>query len=1269
MKYILKIAVCSAVFLLLCNVCLFAGKKTRQNIPVMAFIGLHGGVFDQLRSYEKELGVRVKYIEDQDITSRKADLSDCDILFLQHLRSEDKENYKAVFKETKAKYPAFQIFSFQASGADMFRDLDAGNAVFYNPELSAYYNSSSRENARRLLIYAKVKLLGLKGRVLPPEPIQNSGIYHPDHKELFNSTADFLKWASGRKNISRMPRALVAVHYLHLVFQQPKVVDAIIRALEKRGILAAAAIDIDKSYETLASDFKPDVVVHTCHSPDTEPFREKLDAPHLTSIFFRKQSIAEWRTDVQGLPASDSVFQVTGQEILGTIEPQIGAGTINGGGSDSAFTPIPERIEHLAARAAAWIKLRVTPNSKKHISIVYYDREMGKHELMRGSTTGMFMNAPRSLVKVLKRMKDDGYTVSTLPKDDVELIGWMQERGRQMGVWMQDSLEKYVKAANPVLIPADRYEKWLNERVPEDLRKQLTEKWGPPPGKFMVWTNKRGKKFIVVPRIDLGNVILLPQPLRGEANDVTLLHDHLIPPPHNYLATYFWLEKEFGADALVHFGTHGSEFLLPGKWVGLSDRDWSDIIMGAMPNINPWIIENLGEAPIVKHRAYAVTISHMTPPIVNAEISDDLLNVSNDIGKFDSLEQGPLRENFRKLITGQVLNSNLDKDLHFDLKPGALLSDAQIEKTAKYMHDISNDMTPVSLHVLGEPPEENLLIPYLVTCLRKKFLDDLALVFPVPREENDKYKYLRNKAEVILEQVVRKGASPQAAIKEAGGAIKGDVVPEEVGKSIALAVELNGRFAKTGLEIDNLMGALSGRFVPPGPGNDPIRNPASVPTGRNIYLLNPDEVPSRASWELGKTLVDGMLGSYRKRHGDYPDKVAFDLSAFSTFRDYGVMEAQILYAIGVEPVWDDKNLVNDIKLIPASELKRPRIDVFISALSQYRDFFSGRMALLDKAIAMVSALDEKDNRVFQGTKKQREELLKRGVDEKKASALSCARIFGYAPGQYGNFSYYYLVERSGEWDTRQQLMETYLAQVKYVYTKDMWGEESPEAYNSAVQRTDIVLRSWSDQMTSPLSNKYTWFTGGSLASAIYYLTGKDPEFLLSDIRDPDSSSVVASEDALRQDYRTRFFNRKWIEGMKKEGYAGADQMSHMVSNTYGWKIMREKSVGDDTWQTIKSIYIDDSLNLDMKRWFDEQGPFALQEILETMLEAIRKDYWKADHATQKQLAALLDDSIKKHGEGGGFTGGGNTKLKQFKDSLLQNNVKIEKQQEPLSIPK
>jgi len=1239
--------------LLIAAFCIRETAAEAADPPRLAFIGLHGGAFEQIEGFSKDLNFRAEYVSDEQISRRAVDLAVYRIVFIEHGRAEERDAYRELFRAAKRANPALRVFTIGPTPRTFF-DPGGDNIVEEEPEVKKYY-PSTRENLGRFLAYVSVKYLGGPGKIEPPAEVEKSGFHHPDHEGRFDSSAAFLAWSESRGRLpGKLPRAAVAVHLEHLTFQQPRVVDALILALEAKGILAVGIVDKNPAYEAQLKEFRPDVVIHTCHCTDTVEFRRSLDVPHMHSLFFRKQSIDQWRESGEGLSNSETPFQVIGQERLGAIEPQVGAGTLHGQGGDEAFTPIPDRIEHLVGRAAAWIRLRRMPHAEKRVAVIYYDREMGKSDLMRGSATGMFLNGPRSLVKVLSRMKSEGYNLSPVPSDEVELIDWLQHRGRQIGLWDAEALDRLARSGEALLIPEARYRDWFEKRVPPQARAEVIKHWGAPPGNLLVWTD-RGERFIVVPRIELGNVVLLPQPLRGEAHDPSLLHDGKVPPPHNYLATYFWLQEQFRADALIHFGTHGSEFVLPGKAVGLSGGDWPDILMGSMPNINPWIIDNAGETGPAKRRAYAVLIGHLPPPIVDAGLSDDLLNLQGLVEKWEALEPGGLQESFRKQISADVDRLHLASEVgRAASEKGPLLPD-QIRRVAEYLHDIAAEATPVSLHVLGEPPRDDLLVPFLVTILKAKFLDALAKALPesvAGKKPGGRAAMLRREAEKAVELVVRRGMNPAEAAAAIGG--KPGAIPVEVEKGLALAADLAKRFGETGQEIDNLIRALDGRFIAPGPVNSPIRNPNAVPTGRNLAMLNPDEIPARPSWEVGKALVEQFLKRSKDNKGQYPTKVGFDLSSFATFRDFGVMEAQILYLMGVEPVWDDRDLVQDVRLIPAKELGRPRIDVFISAGGYYSLNLPGRLELIDKAIRLVAKEAESDNMLHANTERLKGELAKRGLSPDRAAALSSARIFGREPGQFSPGDYYYLVERSGTWDTREELIERYLSRVKHVFTKDHWGEDAPEAYDAAIQGTDTIIRSWSDHLSGPLSNRYTWYAGGSLCLAVKHLTGKEPEFILSDVRDPDKAGVIRAEDALAREYRARLFNRKWIEGMMKEGYAGADQISVMTSNSMGWSIMRPGSVPDETWNEIDAVFVRDKLGLSIRSWFEAENPFAFQDMTETMLETIRKGYWKADAKTAQRLAAAYASSVVRHGEGGGLRGGDNEPLRRFVERTLHN---------------
>lgn len=1227
----------------------------------IGFIGLHGGIYEQLQKHAAGLSLRLVYFEDGEIARRSADLGQVRVLYVQHVREEDREAYQAAIRQGREKNPALAIYVFPANSFEFLKGLAPAGAVEQDAEAQKYYGSSG-ENLRRLLVYTAAKRLGRDLKIEPAEIVEQEGFYHPDHSDFFPTSAAFETWRRGRPGApAEGPRLLIAVHATHLAFQQPRVVDALIRECERQGAIAAAIVDgRSPRYAEQAEAFAPQAVIHTCHSGDPLPLRLKLNVPHLHSIFLRKQSIDQWQSSLEGLSSSELAFHIIGQELIGAIEPQVAAGTTQGMGSAEAFQPIPDRVEHLVSRALSFARLAQTPPEKKKVAVIYYDREMGKGELMRGSSTGMHMNAPRSLINVLEAMSRHGYDIQPVPRHEDELLGWMMERGRQVGVWAPAELDRLVRTGHPVLVPEAKYREWYQRKVPADRREQLEAKWGPPPGQFMVWENG-GQKHIVIPRIELNNVVLLPQPLRGELHGreeaSAQTHDKLTAPPHNYLATYFWLEQEFGANALIHFGTHGSEFALPGKPNGLARRDWCDVIMGSMPNFNPWIIENMVESSPVRRRVYGTLLSHLPPPIVDAGLSDELENLHETVDKWTTLEEGALKQKFREEISRQVRACHLDTDLELAGPDDRLLEPQEIEAVSKYLHAIQEETTPTSLHVYGERPRADLLIPYMVTVLRAPFLRELGRLQHDHQHEtgiehdHDHEHAVRPAAEKILTLVLRQGVGPLDAVNLTFGT-KLKELPEVLEKGLKLVVALNADFDKTTDEIDNLLKGLDGRFVPPGPGNSPIRNPSAVPTGRNMYLLNPEEVPTPPSWELGRKLADDLITRHQSQTGEFPTKIGFDLRSSATFRDYGVMEAQILHLIGVEPVWDERNLVNDVRLIPREKLGRPRVDVFVASGGWYESNLPSRLNLWDKAIRLAAQSDEPDNPLFRNTAQLKETLAGQGIAPDRAALLSQARIFGRAPGRESGGFLAYRVARSGDWNSREDIAAAYLAESKHVFTEGAWGEPAAPLYDTAIQGTHTVVRSWSDHMTGPLASRYTWLHGGSLSLAVEALTGKRPEYVFSDVRDPDKAGIVNAEEALRREFRVRLFNRKWLEGMMKEGYSGADHIRFLTSNSFGWEVMRPGSVGNDNWNEMKRVLVDDKLNLNLREWMERNNPYAFQDTLATMLEATRKGYWEADPQTMQEVAVAYAESVARHGLSGHMTSGGNRPL----DTLVRGEL-------------
>ena len=422
-----------------------------------------------------------------------------------------------------------------------------------------------------------------------------------------------------------------------------------------------------------------------------------------------------------------------------------------------------------------------------------------------------------------------------------------------------------------------------------------------------------------------------------------------------------------------------------------------------------------------------------------------------------------------------------------------------------------------------------------------------------------------------------------------------------------------------------------------------------------MYVMNPEEVPSPPSWEIGKQLVEQLLAEQLKTKGRYPRKVAFTLNSFATFQDYGVMESQILYLLGVRPVWDDRHRVVDVELIPAAQLGRPRIDVFISALGYYRDMLPTRMRLLDKAVRLVAALDEPGNQVYRNSVEVRKEL--RAAGDRSAAGggiVAGADLRGPAgPDRQrrlllsrGAFRPMGHPRRSAE--HLPGLLPLCL------YRKSLGPRRA-----GSLQSPDPGERGAAAKLVRPhRAARYPISTTGTWAAACRWPSGNSPGRSRSGFF-PTSAIRIAPRCGLRKtplarDYRVRLFNRKWIEGMMREGYAGADQIAIHVSNTMGWKIMRDGSVSDETWNEIAAIYVRDKLGLSLRQWFEAENPFAFQDMSEVLLESSRKGYWKAEPGMIREVAERYARSVVRHGEGGGLRGGGNQQLEQFVAQTLKS---------------
>ena len=568
-----------------------------------------------------------------------------------------------------------------------------------------------------------------------------------------------------------------------------------------------------------------------------------------------------------------------------------------------------------------------------------------------------------------------------------------------------------------------------------------------------------GRRQLVLPKLEFGNVILMPQPARGANMDARLQHNDRVPPNHQYLAAYWWLQREFEADAIVNYGTHGTHEFLPGRPLGQLADDWSDITLGRMPNVYVYIMDNVGEALIAKRRGSAVTVDHQVPPIGAASLSEadpEIGELYRAAEQFVDQEEGSLKERLREQIAKLGKARALDEDLGLDWTE-RLPTDEEVAELKLHIHLINEDRIPLGLHVHSQnnpASEAAQLVTSMVGSdyVRRVASDEMGLQ---------------------VESGTRWEAAKQRAVRHVEAALEGRRVAaalrpdEDRVRTIFASLRLTSR------EIPQTLHALEGGYIPPGAGGDPVRNPAALPTARNLYGINPQEVPTRAAWEVGVSLADALLDAERERLGRYPKKIGFTLWNTELIRHYGTDLAQILHLIGVRPVWDHNGIVADLDLVPVEELGRPRIDVVIQAASLFRDTFPDRMEFLDKAVRLAAAAADGDNFIADHVEESQIALKRAGMSAEDARLYAGARVFSNNVGGYGTGVIDNTI-RSGDFEDTAGLTEEYLARVGAVYTEGAeWGANVEGLYAQALAGTEARL-------PKPLHQRHQPADAGSL---------------------------------------------------------------------------------------------------------------------------------------------------------------------------------------------
>ncbi|KAL7560194.1 hypothetical protein ACA910_016621 [Epithemia clementina (nom. ined.)] len=976
---------------------------------------------------------------------------------------------------------------------------------------------------------------------------------------------------------------------------------------------------------------------------------KKLNRPYMCAVPLVFQSFEEWQASELGLHPIQVALQVSLPEIDGAIEPIIFAGRE---GATGRSVPLADRVNLLADRAMKWANLRTKPKSEKKIAITIFSFPPDKGNV----GTAAYLDVFDSIKAVLGELKSEGYDVGDAPSTKEEIMAAILD-------------DPEAKISSPDLNVAYR----MSTEEYYDLTPYATdleENWGPAPGNL----NSDGQNLVVYGR-QFGNVFIGVQPSFGyEGDPMRLLFAKSASPHHGFAAYYTFLEKIFKADAVLHFGTHGSLEFMPGKQVGMSGTCYPDRLINSLPSAYLYAANNPSEATIAKRRSYSATVSYLTPPAENAGLYKGLKELKELISSYQGLRENEGRGSaIVNSIISTAYTCNLDKDVKLpNLETYNAASDTAENRDSivgsvySQIMQIESRLLPCGLHTVGVPPTAEEAIATLVNIAQLDRPEDSIEGLPrviassIGRDINDIYRGNNNgvlKDVELNENIVQASRSAvRALVKQSTGAdgriqevktffddmgsmfgkIMGSKKPwtqaiidagfpkvsEERLAPLFAYLEICLKQIVADNELGGIMELLNGEFLMPAPGGDPIRNPDVLPTGRNMHALDPSAIPTAAAVEVAEDVVRKLLEKLKdESDGMYPESIAFTLWGTDNIKTYGESLAQVLSLVGVRPVPDSLGRVNKVELIPLEELGRPRIDVVVSCSGVFRDLFINQMNLMDRGIKLAAEADEPDhmNFVRKHAKEQAEEL---GVSLREAAC----RVFSNSAGSYSaNVG---LAIENGGWADEQQLQEQFLTRKGFAFNADKPGmmEQQAALFKSALKRVDVTFQNLDSSEISITDVSHYYDSDPTKVVQGLRDDKKKPMALMADTTTANAQVRTLSE-TVRLDARTKLLNPKFYEGMLSTGYEGVREIQKRLRNTMGWSATAG-DVDNFVFEDANSVFIEDE---EMQRRLLDTNPNAFRDMVTTFLEANGRGYWETTQENIERLQELyaeVEDRIE-----------------------------------------
>lgn len=1055
-----------------------------------------------------------------------------------------------------------------------------------------YWLSGSEDNLSamvRFLIgrYADGPRRALRGHLEAPAPrdYPEVGLYHPRAAERIFDSLDALPALADK------PIGVVGVLVLrsYVLADDAGHYDGVIEALEAKGLKVvptfASGLDARPAIERyFIKDGSPcvDAVVSLSgfslvggpaynDSKAAEDILSRLGVPYISAQPLEFQTLETWADSSAGLSPVESTIMVAIPELDGAIAPMVFGGRSNGSGEPCQgcanrcrfpaagdaprMQACPERARTLAARVAELVRLRKTTREDRKIAIVLFNFPPNSGAVGSAAYLSVFA----SLHNTLKALQVAGYDV-----DVPSTVDQLRER------LLQGNASRFGTDAN------------VHRRIPVDdhLRREphlaaIEGQWGPAPGKVL----SDGSSIFVL-GAEFGKVFVGLQPGFGyEGDPMRLLFERGFAPTHAFSAFYRYLREDFGANAVLHFGTHGALEFMPGKQVGLTADCWPERLIGDVPNFYLYAANNPSEGALAKRRSGATLISYLTPPIAHAGLYKGLLDLKASIQRWraSAPQADAEREGLEALIQEQAHTLNLSSaQAEYDT----------ISAIATQVFEVEQTLIPEGLHTVGEP------------ATREERIELLAAI----AESRGDAAPAREALAALVD-----GEPPQSAVVLSG--LKSTRETIDLLADLACTDKLMARDH----EIDAIVHALDGGYIRPAPGGDLLRTPQILPTGRNLHGFDPFHIPSAFALREGAHQAQIILDRYQAETGALPESIALVLWGSDNLKSEGGPIGQALTLIGAKPRFDSYGRLCGAALMPLEELGRPRVDVLMTLSGIFRDLLALQTQMLAEAAFLAASADEPIELNFV-RKHALEHQREQGCDLETAAL----RVFSNADGAYGS-NVNQLIDASC-WTDEDELAEAYQARKCFAYGRKGKPVRQSAMLQNILKRVDLAYQNVESVELGVTTIDHYVDTLGGISRAVRRARGVEAPVYIGD-QTQGEAKVRTLAEQVALETRTRMLNPRWYEGLLKHGYEGVRQIEAQVTNTVGWSATTGQ-VEPWVYQQISETYV---LDPAMRERLAELNPTASARMAKRLLEACDRQYWAPDNATLEALRRASDD--------------------------------------------